>query len=309
MTLTELRRRINALLPDNVGDQPAEPSEWAQRMVKRCRSLMIRRGRSVRTGGFAGLGITLLALLVWVGGRSVPPSNDLAPVQVPATVVSGSLPTVDLKVAEPDPARLERGPAVSEQGVGTRLVPEVLVTDEAQTPRLSVARSGVGTDVVDRELVGRSDSFAVSMRPTFWTHVIGGRPGDRVRHVWCHENSTVGVVDLAIGSSSWRTHSRMAVTEGDWVVEVWDVEGRVLARHEFRSERSRPPTPKGLNTCPPSPRVSDSWWRTLAAEVMVQLTDFIGTWRGCAPSFVEKSERNLRLGLVVSDQAASPVNA
>ena len=245
MTLTELRRRINALHHDNVGHQPAGLSEWAQRMVERCRSLMIRRGSSVRTGGLAGLGIMLLALLVWVGGRDVPPSNDLEPVQVLATVVSGSLPTVDPKAAEPDPARLDLGPSVSEQGVGTLLVPEVFVPDEAQTPRLSVARSGVGTDVVDRELVGRADRFAVGTRLTFWTHVTDGRPGDMVRHIWFHENSTVGVVDLAVGSPSWRTYSRRLVTAGDWVVEVWDVEERVLARHEFRCDSWRPPTPRG----------------------------------------------------------------
>ena len=161
LTGTELRRRINALHHDNIGHQPA--------------------------------------------GRYVPPSHDLEPVQVPATVGSGSLTTVDPTAAEPDPARLargaavlDRGTAVLEQGVGTRLVPEVLVTDGAQTPRLSVARSGVGTDVADRELVGRSDSFAVSTRATFWTHVTGGRPGDMVRHVWFHENRTVGAVDLAL---------------------------------------------------------------------------------------------------------------
>ena len=134
LTGLELRRRINALHHDNIGHQPAGPSAWAPRMVERCRFLMIRRGRSVRTGGFTGLGITLLALLVWVGGRYVPPSHDLEPVQVPATVVSGSLTTVDPTAAEPDPARLargaavlDRGTAVLEQGVGTRLVPEVLV--------------------------------------------------------------------------------------------------------------------------------------------------------------------------------------
>ena len=187
LTGTELRRRINALHHDNIGHQLAGPSAWAPRMVERCRFLMIRRGRSVRTGGFTGLGITLLALLVWVGGRYVPPSHDLEPVQVPATVVSGSLTTVDPTAAEPDPAR---------------------------------------------------HSFAVSTRATFWTHVTGGRPGDMVRHVWFHENRTVGAVDLAVGSPSWRTYSRRPVTEGDWVVEVWDVAGRVLARHEFRGKRS-----------------------------------------------------------------------
>ena len=167
---------------------------------------MIRRGRSDthwwdHWPRHHAVGVTRVG-----GWTHVPPSHDLEPVQVPATVVSGSLTTVDPTAAEPDPARLargaavlDRGTAVLEQGVGTRLVPEVLVTDDAQTPRLSVARSGVGTDVADRELVGRSDSFAVSTRATFWTHVTGGRPGDMVRHVWFHENRTVGAVDSRSG--------------------------------------------------------------------------------------------------------------
>ena len=49
----------------------------------------------------------------------------------------------------------------------------------------------------------------------------------------------VGAVDLVVGSPSWRTLSRRLLTpgsEGDWVVEVRDAEGHVLARHAFRCE-------------------------------------------------------------------------
>ena len=95
--------------------------------------------------------------------------------------------------------------ATAAAGLGTSLVPEVLLAGETQTPQLSVARSGVGANVVNRELISQSDTFAVSTRAAFWTHVTGGRPGDLVRHVWFHEDKQVGFVDLAIGSPSWRT--------------------------------------------------------------------------------------------------------
>ncbi len=239
MSLRETRRRINTLQHhDNVGYH----FEWTRWVAKACRSLIINRWNSVRTVGLVVLSVALLVLLVWVGWRYFPSNNDLEPVQVPEVVVSDSLVTVDLETAEPDPAHLQLGSAVLEQGVEPLRVPEVLVTDDTQTPHLSVVRSGVGIDVVDRELVGRSDSFAIGAQPTFWTHVTGGRVGDIVRHVWFHENRTVGVVNLTIESSSWRTYSRRLLTsgaEGDWVVEVWDMEGRVLARHEFHCESRR----------------------------------------------------------------------
>ena len=103
--------------------------------------------------------------------------------------------------------------------------------------RLVVTRVGVGTDVVDQQLVGRSDAFAVGTRIVFWTHVTGGRHGDTIRHVWSRQGSTADAVDLPVGSPSWRTQSRRTLgagAEGDWVVEARDPQGRVLARHEFR---------------------------------------------------------------------------
>ena len=174
-----------------------------------------------------------------VGERSVAPRNETGPVLPPARVVSGAHRTLDAQPARPEPARLELVTAGRGEVLRSPLAPEVPAADDARAPRLSVARSGVGTDVVDRELVGRSDTFAVCTPVAFWTHVTGGRPGDMVRHVWSHENRTVGVADLAVGSPSWRTHSRRTLApgaEGDWVVEVRDVEGRVLGRHEFRGE-------------------------------------------------------------------------
>jgi hypothetical protein len=91
--------------------------------------------------------------------------------------------------------------------------------------------------VVNRELVGRSDTFHVGTRVIFWTFVAGGRPGETIRHRWTHNGRTEGVVDLRLAGPSWRTQSRKTLvpgTEGEWVVEALDSAGRVLVRHEFR---------------------------------------------------------------------------
>ena len=216
MTGSELRRRIKALDNRYTDQDAARPSRgWRRGGERRKSQPVIGRRTLVRVSGFAGLAVTLSVGLVWVDRRYSAPSSGLEPVRAPARL--------DLAAV----------------GLGTVLAPEVLVASAASAPRLSVVRSGVGADVVNRKLVGQSDTFAVSTRAAFWTHVTGGRLGDRVRHVWFHEDNKVGFVDLAIGSPSWRTHSRRPVVpgaEGNWAVEVWDVEGRVLARHEFRCE-------------------------------------------------------------------------
>jgi hypothetical protein len=105
------------------------------------------------------------------------------------------------------------------------------------SPRVSVTVSGVGTDVIDRQLVGRAETFAVGTRVVFWTLVTGGRPGDTVRHVWVHRGRTVATVNLPIGGASWRTQSHRMLApgaDGEWIVEAQDDSGRVLAHHVFR---------------------------------------------------------------------------
>lgn len=105
--------------------------------------------------------------------------------------------------------------------------------------RLSVARSGIGSEVIERELLGRSGTFGVGAAVTFWTHVVGGRRGDTIRHVWFHDGREVVAIALPVGSPSWRTqsrHSLAAGSEGEWVVESRDSEGRLLARQQFQCE-------------------------------------------------------------------------
>jgi cytoskeletal protein RodZ len=195
-----------------------------------------------RVGGFAGVAVTLLVGLTWVATRRFTRSDETVPIRAseppPRGVSRSAQVAVDQKEAIATPPRL--GPAeTADLGEG-RLSPldvEAPAENVAGAPRLLVTRSGVGTDVVNQQLVGRSDTFAVGTRVAFWTQVTGGRPGDTVRHVWSHHGKAAGAVDLPVRGSSWRTQSRRllaAGAEGDWVVEARDPEGRVLARHEFR---------------------------------------------------------------------------
>lgn len=101
---------------------------------------------------------------------------------------------------------------------------------------LSLASSGVGTSIVDRQLVGRADRFAAGSRVLFWTHVRGGRAGDTIDHVWFRDGELIGAASLPVGGDDWRTQSRRRLdSPGAWAVEARDAEGNVLARHEFQT--------------------------------------------------------------------------
>lgn len=113
----------------------------------------------------------------------------------------------------------------------------VPATHTRSLSHLTLAASGVGTSIADRQLVGRSERFAADSPVVFWTHVRGGRAGDTIDHVWFREGALMGATSLAVGSDDWRTQSRRRLDPpGAWAVEARDAEGQVLARHEFQSD-------------------------------------------------------------------------
>ena len=174
------------------------------------------------------------------GGKELTEVKAMAPELAPRT-------EPEAPQSDPKPAARVRGiPAGAAPTAGAaqtaEAAPPAEATPTAETPpatSLSVNDSGVGTDVVGRQLVGRADTFAVGTRVAFWMLVTGGRRGDTVRHVWVHQGQTVSTTKLSIGSANWRTQSRRTLgpgAEGDWVLEAHDADGRVLARHTFRCE-------------------------------------------------------------------------
>jgi hypothetical protein len=101
---------------------------------------------------------------------------------------------------------------------------------------LTVPEFGVGTDVINHRLVGRGDRFREGTIVWFWTSVVGGRPGDKIQHVWLHEGRSIAVAELRVNGAHWRTQSRRPLPEGltgDWTVESRDPEGRVIATAGF----------------------------------------------------------------------------
>jgi cytoskeletal protein RodZ len=158
--------------------------------------------------------------------------------------------------AEPQPARQTPPPEAAPERSTTEppSQPETEPTPEPETepPPLSVPESGVGTEVVDLRLRGETGRFEAGDAVYFWTRVVGGEPGQLIRHVWRHEGQRVGFVPLELGGSHWRTYSRRELPAdgtGRWTVEAVDTKGRVLASHSFRCvpqttrpARNDPPT-------------------------------------------------------------------
>ena len=108
--------------------------------------------------------------------------------------------------------------------------------EPSSASHLKVGEFGVGTDVVDHRLVGRGDRFREGTIVWFWTSVLGGRPGDKIRHVWLHEGRSVAVAELNVHAAHWRTQSRRPLPDGstgDWTVEARDREGHVIASVGF----------------------------------------------------------------------------
>ena len=188
-------------------------------------------------------------------GSSDPPPQRWGPRTRTFAVGAGSLLLVAVAVWLVVISRTDSDPAVSTaQGTGfvsrdlhAEPVPELVPASEARpadpeparhAPRpaspLSIAESGVGRRVTERRLEERTDRFARGEVAWFLTQVVGGRPGESVRHVWLHGGSAVYTIELSLGGREWRTYSRATLTrEGAWAVEARDAEGRVLAREEL----------------------------------------------------------------------------
>jgi cytoskeletal protein RodZ len=195
---------------------------------------------------FAALGgVATVGWLVASRRPRVPPAASATP--APATAPSQD-PVVARPAAPQSPAASARSPVAgrrpTEERVGTRAQPAASPTQAPQesppTDALRVAGFGVGADVVDRRLVGRSDRFPEGSRVHFWTEVVGGQPGHVVRHVWFQGGLAVMRVNLPVRGPHWRTHSSLVLPRGaagGWTVEARTPDGRLLARNDFVCER------------------------------------------------------------------------
>lgn len=226
--------------------------------------------RSAKFGWIAAATATAVVLVVvglaWFGlGRPSSPQTASAPADAPAvpdrdrvaTVPPAPQPAEELERPSPTSAPIgavesPAPPATSQpiEKIDSPPLPEPSPPAERPAPEeetaaahsagLRVDESGVGTDVVNRTLVGRGDRFREGDSVWFWTRLVGGKPGDVIRHVWLHDGATLSVVELRVGAAHWRTQSRRTLTRGAagrWAVEARDAANRVLAREEFSVER------------------------------------------------------------------------
>jgi hypothetical protein len=104
--------------------------------------------------------------------------------------------------------------------------------NEPQQAGLVVAESKLGKDVVNREIVDESTTFAVNDRVFLWMKITGG-PSDSVTVTWSIDEYT-WQTNLNIGASTWRTWAyKTAWKAGDWKVTVKDAAGDVLLEKTF----------------------------------------------------------------------------
>jgi len=127
----------------------------------------------------------------------------------------------------------EAGPTVRESSALPQRPQGETMTAVEGEGRLSIAEFGVGTRIVHHQLENQAEHFEEGTQVWFWTRVLGGEAGERIRHVWLYENREVDSVELILGGPHWRTQSRHSGSAGRWAVEARDSAGRVLAKQEF----------------------------------------------------------------------------
>jgi len=175
--------------------------------------------------------------LLWPSGESAQGGEPGSAAMTPP------LPAAAAAVDPPDPGKediLENdAPAPAQREIQTPITPpppaSVRALEPAGSP-LDVVESGVGTGVRNRQLTGRGDRFPVGTQVWFWTRTLGGSPGDLLHHVWLREGIPILTYERTLGGPHWRNSSRKTLgpgSEGSWIVEARDAQGRVVARTAF----------------------------------------------------------------------------
>lgn len=170
-------------------------------------------------------GFLLLSVSVWLVSRR----NE-------TTLSASPPPTVATQEREPDPRPGPEPDVVttpSRTGPAAKALPRPLPQGSSA---ISVPNAGVGSGVVEHNLVGAGRRFAEGSTVVFWTRVVGASRGATIRHIWRYDGRVMMLSNLTIGSPDWRTFSRLVLPEGSsgsWEVEARDPDGKVLARERF----------------------------------------------------------------------------
>ena len=180
-------------------------------------------------------GVRLIVRINADGGESA----AKAPASEERETLGGSGPLAGrapLKSETPPPATSEIETAPPRPA--NPLTPTLPIREEQAAPAgaLTVTESGVGRRIVNHRLADLDDAFSRGDVVWFSTRVMGGRSGQRIRHVWMRDGRVEQSIPLQIGGADWRTHSRKTIWyPGSWTVEARDEQGRVLATGSFTS--------------------------------------------------------------------------
>jgi len=114
----------------------------------------------------------------------------------------------------------------------TLLISLPLCAQEGETAKLEITMAKLGKDVVDREIVEETSTFAINDRAYLWLRVTGG-PSEPITVIWKFGEKTFST-ELSIKASTWRTWANKRLSDpGEWMVTVTDANGNVLKELSF----------------------------------------------------------------------------
>ena len=109
---------------------------------------------------------------------------------------------------------------------------------QPQAPTQLVVTDGViCTDVVDRQPVGASSTFAAPIEKLCcFMRITGAEDPVTITHVWYFGDIERARIELSVRSINWRTHSSKVIQAheiGPWRVDVLDAAGAVITSIRF----------------------------------------------------------------------------
>ena len=229
---------IDAYLREHENDRRTAPTDVEVAIVRdapQVPDVVMQRpaSRPARWPGLFVFGAAALVLaaagFVWFqfSGQDEPAPADL--------VSRSEVPSEVPMVPENTPETPDVQPTLVKPSEPTAPVPP---TGNAMLPSgLVIPHLGVGTGVVNHQLIGEAERFAEGTQVWFWNWVEGATSGQTIHHVWLHEGREMLSVPLRLGGVRWRTQSNKNLhlgTTGHWAVEARDEAGRVLARQDFQ---------------------------------------------------------------------------
>lgn len=175
---------------------------------------------------------------------AAPAKRSIAPLLAVVSIVTAAVLYVVLRgpgiqrsviTAPPGPPPIvQPPPALSPASTPAQALPQPTAIVSA----LTVPEYGVGRRLAHGRIEGDGLRFAEGEVAWFQTRVLGGKPGEFVRHVWIFDGRAQQSIPLRLGASDWRTQSSKTIYHaGSWTVEARDAGGHVLATASFTCAR------------------------------------------------------------------------